>query len=156
MSILKGKVKEYAISISIPKWYDYELPNFLARSMLGTFQFQNGTIMSRNPFPVGSGFVYFNSKMVRLWEIEDKIKIAKKLISIPKWYDYELQKIIPARYRNNISIPKWYDYEANWRYIFWNVWFDFNSKMVRLWDEKNENSLPSKVISIPKWYDYEP
>ena len=120
------------LSISIPKWYDYESVDLGKKAVLGSFQFQNGTIMR---------FQWLK-------------KERDNCISIPKWYDYEPFVYILSMIVIFISIPKWYDYELknklnnshDFSFQFQNgtimsimirdivmMIFNFNSKMVRLW-----------------------
>ncbi len=51
------------------------------------FQFQNGTIKSGHLFLLLSGFLCFNSKMVRLKEVVIAANKYFEHVSIPKWYD---------------------------------------------------------------------
>ena len=121
--------------ISIPKWYDYE-PN---------------SVLLIVPIEV-----YFNSKMVRLWDFHP-IKLATSLlISIPKWYDYEFRNGNLDRFKSGISIPKWYDYENRTRKN-WGVknGFQFQNGTIMSSSGCQSSSFVTK-ISIPKWYDYEP
>ena len=99
------------------------------------FQFQHGTIES-----VGSG--------LGLW--------AARMISIPTWYDWEINLF---SIRNNhvfISIPTWYDWEALISVCICRYTPYFNSNMVRLRAvELYESNYAEWCISIPTWYDWE-
>ena len=57
---------ESKISISIPKWYDYEQKICFFSGFDAQFQFQNGTIMRSNENVKIANGANFNSKMVRL------------------------------------------------------------------------------------------
>ena len=68
----EGKAKGVeGCSISIPKWYDYELLESHQKQAEARFQFQNGTIMSLGLEVTSKG----------------------QFISIPKWYDYESKAV---------------------------------------------------------------
>ena len=78
------------------------------------FQFQNGTIMRKNISFDWLFKMYFNSKMVRLWE-------TKKQKHCPgfKYFNSKMVRLwVPTWKRcvldlRQISIPKWYDYEES-------------------------------------------
>ena len=84
-----------------------------AQCITSKFQFQNGTIMSAEKRQSDMINYYFNSKMVRLWGMTITKAMINKLISIPKWYDYEGNFESKHLDIKSISIPKWYDYEEN-------------------------------------------
>ena len=115
------------------------------------------------------GFFFdFNSKMVRLW-VHFVVKFGSVIvISIPKWYDYELKgydlslvytyfnskmvrlwafHLLPNPEPNYISIPKWYDYENPLVSTKDKVEINFNSKMVRLWESLGLNT----VLTLPNF-----
>ena len=121
-----------AIIISIPKWYDQKFkilnkktktndnfnskmvrlevtPSSMPALSLIKFQFQNGTIRSRQLNPFQSSLVDFNSKMVRLEVYSPQLRTVKSRISIPKWYDQKNVKFENEYSDAQISIPKWYD-----------------------------------------------
>ena len=52
-----------------------------------TFQFQNGTIKSKQAVLFAPLLSYFNSKMVRLKGLYHASRLLLHSISIPKWYD---------------------------------------------------------------------
>ena len=101
-----------ATRISIPTWYDWEfsVQNYTTMKKK-KFQFQHGTIESKHKLFWNGCFAYFNSNMVRLRVgATGRSETQYYRISIPTWYDWEVESYKPGEYRNE----------------------NFNSNMVRL------------------------
>ena len=76
-------------------------------------------------------------------------------ISIPVWYDYEIESGFNKYCRPTISIPVWYDYELkNRKWYSWTIKFQFQYGTIM--SETFFVFKPNEIeISIPVWYDYE-
>jgi len=165
-----------SLSVSIPKWCDWELPAAQMQRFKDAFQFQNGAI-ERNSLGLRGGIIpCFNSKMVRLREREPRrlappaigfnskmvrlrvfwcrCRSRNRNVSIPKWCDWEVLRRCARHTKHRVSIPKWCDWELrnSWGAAARHV-FQFQNGAIE--SQNLAPNLNSAIVSIPKWCDWE-
>ena len=119
--------------ISIPKWYDYEPNENCTIKNTFKFQFQNGTIMRHHA-------THANHRAIKFQFQNGTIMRSRR---IKRRHD-----VLQFQFQNGTIMSAFW---TGLKQLFAN----FNSKMVRLWDSNRKGNTFLNKISIPKWYDYE-